>query len=162
MVDQSLDAVPTAPRVGDLAQDAQLANVVGIVVGHDQDLPQDGVLVVARDRAEEVGPVIGHDANDRLQVALECRDALVLHLLRRPRVQGRPIVPRPGGRLVVSRRQVGQDVGLRHPEMLDQMPEGVGDPWRPGIDLRLRELGNRLGKGHVRVAAAQHVDEVIS
>ena len=47
--------------LGDLAQDAQFADVVGIVVGHDQDLPQDGVLVVARDRAEEVSPVIGHD-----------------------------------------------------------------------------------------------------
>ena len=56
MAARSLDAVPTAPGVGDLTQDAQFADVVGIVVGHDQHLPQHGVLVVAWDRAEEVRP----------------------------------------------------------------------------------------------------------
>jgi hypothetical protein len=66
MAAQSLETVPMAPRLADLAQDPEFANVVGIVVGHNQDLPQDGVLIVARDRAEEVGSVIGHDADERL------------------------------------------------------------------------------------------------
>lgn len=93
MATQSLDAVPTAPRIGDLAQDRELANVVGIVVGHYLHLPQDDMLVVARNRAGEVGPVIGRDTDDRRQVALERRDAFVPLLCRRPSVPCRPVVP---------------------------------------------------------------------
>src|SRR5215204_5258369 len=94
MAARSLDAVPTAPGLGDLTQDAQFADVVGIVVGHDQHLPQHGVLVVAWDRAEEVRPVIDHDADNRSEVPLERTDTLIPLVFRRPRVLCRPVVPR--------------------------------------------------------------------
>ena len=73
------------PGAGDLAQDRELADVIGVVVGHDPHLAQDGVPPVVRKRRLEVGRGVEDDLAQGPAVGERGRDG------RRELLSGWPV-----------------------------------------------------------------------
>ena len=65
------------PGFHHLPEDGKLADVVGIVVGHQQHLTEDGVVWGMRNGAKEISVGILHQLLNGLQIGLKFGDGLL-------------------------------------------------------------------------------------
>ncbi|CAN5628085.1 hypothetical protein BH24CHL1_BH24CHL1_09780 [soil metagenome] len=66
--ESSLHLAVFSPGITDLAQNCQLAGVVGRVVGYEQDLAQEGVVRLVREWRQQVSLRVFHDPDQVFQI----------------------------------------------------------------------------------------------
>ncbi len=98
------------PGAHDLAEDRELAGVVGGVVCGDPNLACQRVAAGVGDRREEVDGRIGHHRSEGQPIGLEGGDALAELLRGGGRIGLWPVVPGPLGLDVVRVADVLEDV----------------------------------------------------
>src|SRR4029079_16548961 len=111
---------------------------------HDADLAEDRVAGRAGDHRQEIHRGVGDDLAQGVPIPLEARDRLLELLAGRGRLERWPVVVRPGGFEVVPIADVVEDVPLREPDVVEQVPGRVrGQVRERSIDRVGGEVGDR-------------------
>jgi hypothetical protein len=93
--------------------------VVGVVVGGQEDLAEDGLAVAVRDFGVEVDRLVAREVRQRVQVAPEIGDALAPRGVIRRCSARRPVARWELGRDMLRVARELEDVPLRDPEVLE-------------------------------------------
>lgn len=150
------------PCAEELADEDELADVVGVVVGGEQGLSQEGLAVAVGDFGVEVVGLIGDEGDEGLEVIAEGADGLVPGLVVRRGGLGRPVACGPLGRLVVGVAGKFENVGLGDAEMLEEFPGrvvGAFGALAAEGDGQIFDGGFEVGVG---VAAGEETDDVFA
>ncbi len=113
------------PGAHDLAQDRELADVIGVMVADESHFSDDRVPGRVRDRGQQVRGGVGHQVAKGLSVCPETLDSQRELLGRRDCVVGRPVFLRPRGSEVGAVLDVVQHVFLGDADVLEQVPRRV-------------------------------------
>ena len=144
------------------AHEHQLAEVVGVVIGREQDLAEDGLAVAVRNLRVEVDGFIACEVDECAQISTELRDALVPRCIVGRRDARRPIAGWELGRNVLRVPREFQNVPLRDTQVLEQLPGGMGAPLRPLPAPLRRKVLHRVVESNVSVTSVEELGEVVA
>lgn len=151
------------PCSNDLAQYAELATVIGVVVGNHEDFTENGMSIVAMwNRMVEVSRGVLYQCDQFSKVGAELGDGVVPPGFVGHFVAGSPQIVGEDEFVVIGVATVIQNIPLADSQMFQQMPEGVLDICRAGVDVCHREILDGMVKGHVRLWLGEKVDELLA
>jgi len=136
--------------------------MIGVVVGEQQRLAQNGLSVAVGNLRIQIGLRAVHEADHFLEVAAERFHGFVPgSRVGRPR-RLRPVALRKTRRNVLGVAAEFQDVPLRDSRMLQKLPAGVRQSGDEGSALRFGKTLDGIHEMNVRPASLQDVDEVFA
>src|SRR6267143_1153825 len=144
------------------AQVHQLPQVVGVVIREDQRLTKNRLSIAVRNLREQVGPRIFHQLDHFFQIVLKLMHAVVPRRSIRRHRRLRPVTFGKTGRLMLWIAAELQDVPLRKPGVLQQLPAGMRQAFNECTPFCLGKTINRVHKVHVRAPALQKADKMFA
>src|SRR5262245_4843242 len=153
---------PLLPEAERAAERHELANVIGGVIGNQEDRAQ--IRLVPPARRYLCGEIV-HVARQGFQLvtrSCERRDALLPCLSTR-RFRCGPVIVGPlhGVHILRIHAEV-EDVVLRQPYVLELLPGGMVEPRRTRAALICRDAVDSFVESDVRLFPIEHADEVIA
>src|SRR6266699_1422456 len=140
----------------------ELAEMIGVVVRHEQRFAQDRLAVPMGNPGEQIGLRILHETDHFLEISHKCLHGLVPRgLIRRPR-RCRPVPFGKSGGNMLGIAAEFQDVPLRDPRMFQELPAGMRQSRYKGSAFGLGEALDGVHEMDVRAAAFQKIDEVFA
>jgi hypothetical protein len=135
--------------------------VIGIVIRHQESLPQERLTVPPREGRKEVTFRVLDQSNHLFQVLAKAGQALLPRRIRGWSRLGRPIPLGPVGAHILRIPTEFQDVPLTDPDVLQELPEGMGNSFGPeplGLGGHILE---DILQAPVGSPTLQQVDQVI-
>ena len=143
------------------AQQQQLSQVIGVVVGYQQGLAQDGLPLTMGDGGEEVGGGVGDQLLQGCEVGAKSSEAFFPSVVGRRGVARRPVAGGEVQLFVFGVAAEVEDVPLRDAEVLQQLPGGVGRARGLGGAQLGGPVGDDLVEADVGVAPVEQLDDVL-
>ena len=114
-----------------------------------------------RNLREEIARGIGNDFRQSLQISLKLADRLMPGWLRQLRFRGRANSPCGNCQVLIVRiLDIVEDIPLRDAQMLEQMPEAIGQLGRTRVVMRWREIFDGIIKQLMRLPVLQRADQL--
>ena len=143
----------------DLEEMKRLAEVIGVVIDHQQQLAEIRLAGSMRDAREEVDVGVCGQLLQRVAIAAQRGDALLPGRFRR-RGGPRPVVRGKGQLDILGVPAEVEDVVLRAPQMLDELPRRVVEPVGDGPAEGRREALNRRVEGDVGIPPVEELHQL--
>ena len=136
--------------------------MVGVVIGHDQDRAQVGLVGLAGwDRLSQIEGGVRDELLQPLAIGPDARDALVPCGIAGRLGAGRPVVVGPFQRVHVGGIEAKREqIGLRQPHVLQQLPWGVGEPFGCRSAPLSRQLRYGAVEADVGLLPVEHPHQV--
>lgn len=128
------------PRAEDAAKQHGLAQVIRVVVSHEQSLAQDSLAVAVRNLGEQVGGFVGYQLAHRLEIRPERPETLFPSFFVRRRSRARPITLGKIRGLVLWVARELEDVPLGDSQVLEDFPRRVLRAFEPRASQFGREI----------------------
>ena len=119
---RKLDDPESRPGGQEAADEDELADVVGVVVGEEERFVEERLVVGVRNRGEEIRGGIFDSGGEFFQVGAESGDAFVPGFCIGRFGRFGPVAGREIGRGVLGVKGVFDDVPLCNTEMLEEFP----------------------------------------
>jgi hypothetical protein len=152
------------PGSQEAAEDDELAEMVGGVVGYEESFAEEVLAVSPPEWLEEIGFGIFDEGDKTFEVTVDSFDGVVPGVVvGRLRVPG-PVVVGPLDGVIAARRWRGEaeDVALGDAEMLKELPGGVGEVgWNGGTEVG-GEVLDGVVEGGVGLATFKQRDELLA
>jgi len=139
----------------------QFAEVVGVVVGSEQDFAEDGLAVAVGERGEEIGGFVFYDFDHGFKVGAERGCAFAPGSVVGRGLGFWPVAGGEFGRNVPGVARELQDVPLGEAHVLQHFPRGVRGAFRLFPLQVCRPIFYRAFEIDVGVAASEKFDEML-
>src|SRR5215472_967007 len=136
--------------------------MIGVVVRHQQGLAQDCLALTMRNPGVQIRLWILHQADHLLEISPKALDGLGPRCSIRGPSCFRPVAFGKSGGNVLGVAAELQDVPLRDPRMLQELPAGMRQSRDKGSAFGLGETLDGVPEMDVRATALQQIDEVFT